>query len=319
MTLTCNTRLLTVFHILLSGLEAGCCQTLLVFARTQPQTTVNMYILSGNDIRWNGKGQPFHASWINAGTAVNGSDVFLIGGNRAGQADAEKNRVAVYRASENRWEDLPSMKHNRNYKPTAYVLGDKLYAAGGNTLIRSIESLNISDPNAVWEEENLVLPFKFYDSASIVVGNRVYISGGFNEEFGSSLKNLYSWSVGESVWTREPNMILQRRGHCIVSDNDNTMYVIGGCAPFCNPLIEQYDIRNATWSGVPNPFDSDILHNLKDVKICAYWKDSIFLYGSGDDSVFYIYNTVARFWSKSTAIEMQGITFPMSAVIDTVL
>ncbi len=67
------------------------------------------------------------------------------------------NRTARYNVLKNSWTELPSMNHNRPYKPAVFVIGHKLYAAAGNHNIVQMESLDLEITDALWEMESVTI------------------------------------------------------------------------------------------------------------------------------------------------------------------
>ncbi len=280
---------------------------------------VFMYNVTGKHIKWFWVGSDRNVAfaWSSAGAASHGSDLFIAGGFRQEETMVVYDRTAKFNVLNNTWTELPPMNYNRHYRPAVFVIGQKLYAAAGNKNIVNIESLDLNDPIALWEEESVSLPSGVSHSASVVVMETVYMSGGFNGV--SNLSTLMSWKPGEYNWMLKCSMMVVRSGHCLITDGYGSIWAIGGCLD-CWPMnyIEQYNISDNSWRTVKG-FENIAVSSEEsmDATICFYHDGYVFFraHGTIDDGAFYRYNVVTGEWGKEKASVRQLLKNPIVALV----
>ena len=116
--------------------------------------------------------------------------------------------------------------------------------------------------------------------------------------------HLISWSSGQPGWQVLKPMNQFRQQHCVATDGDDLIWVIGGLAGTSNSDrmngVEQYSISSGVWTTkAPLSFRALSRHG------CTYTQRHIFVsggfYSIGSDinKHMYVYNVEADSWSIS--------------------
>ncbi len=176
----------------------------------------------------------------------------------------------------------------------------------------TMEYLDLDDMSAGWKRENVNLPFDVHDSASVVVKDRVYISGGISKRQNDNIKNLISWSPCEREWTVEQNMTVGRAKHCMVSDGEDTIYSIGGNSH--SNFMEKYSISGNTWKMLTS---DEFTYNIKStgLQACAFINNQVIVVDI--NGAFHAYDVRSNSWSSFSGDIAQGpsLQYPMAALI----
>ena len=163
-----------------------------------------------------------------AGVAVVGSDVFLVGGFRAGAVDD----VDVYRGAEDRWERLADLPGARDHGGAVAVEG-LIYAVGGRQGgIGAIEAnlwrFDPAAPEAGWVELPPMPTARGGFALGVVHGRIIVVGGEGNASSPSGVfpqAELFDPATGR--WYRLPDMPAPRHGMQAVALG-GVLYVPGG-------------------------------------------------------------------------------------------
>ncbi len=286
-----------------------------------PMKDIYRYNVTGEHIRWFWLGPERNApfAWHSAGAASYLDNMFIVGGSRQEGTQVASNRTTRYNVLKNTWTELPSMNYDRPHRPAVFVIGHKLYSAGGNARIVQMESLDLENRNALWEEESVSLATSVSHSANVVAMGTVYMSGGFDGV--RNLSTLLAWKPGQNGWKLKRSMIVARSDHCMVTDGHLFLWVIGGCQN-CWPTkyIEQYSISDNLWE-ILGGFESIAIYSedsIMDATICFYHDGYMFFraHGTADDGEFYRYKVATGILGKEKTPVRQLLKNPIVALVD---
>ncbi len=115
---------------------------------------MDIYALQNGEVRWasNGSTPPSGISW--AGVATQGADIYIIGGRNDTWTTADGGGPAMkYNFRNQSWTTMPNLKGRRDNGPSVFILGNKIYAAGGHQVYYrkdSVDELDLDDVKAGW-------------------------------------------------------------------------------------------------------------------------------------------------------------------------
>ncbi len=158
----------------------------------------------------------------------------------------------------------------------------------------------VLEGHAFWRQE-ISLPYIIYQGTSVVVGNKVFLSGGYAEAHFNKVSSMIEWSVGAASWTHKANISEARSDHFMATDGHDHIWVISYCHN-CLLTVEQYTISTDTWK-VITTIPQQVSRSLY-FRQCVYWDGYIIVQGSRNSyssiNVFHLYNVTADVWTKST-------------------
>ncbi len=164
--------------------------------------------------------------WYDASVMTIGEDIILAGGCMITSQGTLSNKVAKYAPSTNQFKLLPDLVKNRAEVAAMFAIGEILYLAGGNSRSdKSMESLNLTQNNATWKDEKVLLPTPIHYMPGIVLNGRVYIN--FHD-------GIYYWHPGMKEW----ESLIKAEGYsrtepgysnCILSSGNNTLWTVRSC------------------------------------------------------------------------------------------
>ncbi len=180
--------------------------------------TSEVILTINNDIKVTG--------WYDASVLNIGEDIILAGGYMVTSQGTFSNRVVKYTPSTNQFKLLPDLVKNRAEVAAMFAIGEILYLAGGNRRSdQSMESLNLTQNNSTWRDEEVQLPTPIHYMPGIVLNENVYIF---------SYNGIYYWHPhmkecenlvnGEQTSITEPGY-----SNCILSSNNNTIWRVRSC------------------------------------------------------------------------------------------
>jgi len=203
-----------------------------------------------------------------AGSAVFGSKIYVIGGQRYSGDAVVTNEV--YDPATDSWNTAADLPIPKRY-PYVEVVNGKIYVIGGDNdpLGWIVGTSNyIYDPVIDQWTSGTPIPFKQGNAASVVANNKIYIFGGYTPEYHPQLpldfNQAYdpttdSWLTSE--WGQLAPLPTPRR-HLAAAVVDNKIYVIGGeIIPSPNNAVpvginEMYNPSTDTWTtkaSMPTP------------------------------------------------------------------
>ncbi len=199
-----------------------------VDGKVESLNTVDFYEMSAGNITWSHRGEPSPYNWTDAGRAVSGTDIYLVGGHTWEQ-DVDSYQYGTYKYSivDNTWQQLPNTSRTLD-RPAVFIHNDMLYAAYDRD-IRSLELSQVNGEAHSWSKEEITLPHGVKGHSAVVsVGDRVYIFG----EYGEYSKSVIYWRPGtdeslESV--ADMNVARYPSDLCSVTDGVDRIWVMAGC------------------------------------------------------------------------------------------
>lgn len=165
--------------------------------------SANVYSISKDTTEWIKIGQLPH-SWSDGASAVDGTELILIGGRIDNQATAKILRLSLSGSDGIQTEALPDLPQALLH-PAAIVNGDSLLVAGGTTdgtdaeASKHFHSLDLSNPDAMWaEKETWGAParhsaflVKSVETISLIGGIE---SDGSHAKSSPSFHPVYGWN-----------------------------------------------------------------------------------------------------------------------------
>ena len=166
------------------------------------------------------------------------------------------------------WESMAPAPTART-EVGAAAIGEKIYMIGGfrEPSISNITDLAITplveEYNSATEQwtTRAPLPVGLHHVGIGVVGNRLYVIGGFKQSLMSVWKpvaTVYVYDPAQDAWT-EASPMPTARGALAVAELAGTLYAIGGYDGDGNtPAVEAYDPVHNSWSArapLPTPRD----------------------------------------------------------------
>lgn len=167
-----------------------------------------------------------------------------------------------------RWSSGPPAPTKRT-EVTAAALRGKIYLIGGfeEPSLTNIPGLTISgrvevyDPAAGRWNSIAPLPVGLHHAGAAVIGDRLYVAGGFTRSFLSvwhPVSTLYVYDPDQDSWSEGPSMPTAR-GALAVAVLDGKLYAIGGYGESRNEgAVEAFDPETRRWSAkapLPTPRD----------------------------------------------------------------
>lgn len=196
-----------------------------------------------------------------------GNFLFVLGGESlsgspsSSLADGSRSVTALVHRYDPRfhtWTEVPAMREARAYFWCG-VVGESLLAVGGlgtcGEALASVEMYDLRRDRWVAAGE---LPRAVHGHAGAVGDHGVvYISGGKagrGEGGTSSLRDMYSLSPGERVWSKRAPMGTARYGHYLAVLRGAVFAFLGRYEPFSE--IERYDPSTDQWTRLRSlPYD----------------------------------------------------------------
>ncbi|MGH7260938.1 MAG: Kelch repeat-containing protein [Nitrospiraceae bacterium] len=151
----------------------------------------------------------------------------------------------------------------------AAVLGGKIYVLGGfaEPSLSNLPSLTITNRVEVYDPATNAwttrapLPVGLHHAAAVVVGNRLYVIGGYTQSFLAlwhPVATVYLYDPDKDAWTERSPMPTPR-GALAVAESGGKLYAIGGYDGSSNKAeVEVYDPAGDTWiakAPLPTPRD----------------------------------------------------------------
>jgi len=164
---------------------------------------------------------------------------------------------------------LPDMPIPR-YRHASCVWGDSIYYFGGRTIpaddiIYQVDMLNTT--TLTWHtQETQAPPYLGSDNACFVLGDVIYLMGGYNADYSVSMNITYKYYPATDSWGFDAAQMLHGRGDFAAIAVNGIGYVYGGyqASDFCEPInyAEEYDPQLDVW--VPRDGMSDDTAEKKD-------------------------------------------------------
>jgi hypothetical protein len=158
------------------------------------------------------------------------------------------------------WKAKPSMRIGRAFHSMA-ACADKIYifggSIGGKKEFRDTSSVEAFDLKTNEWEHKTSMPSAITTSCAASADNRIYITGGQENEFSKRVNKVLMYDCATDKWYSKSPMNIARAFHCTVALN-NKLYAIGGrerdeeiASKSKDSLavytIEEYGIESDTW------------------------------------------------------------------------
>ena len=261
---------------------------------------VDVYTIHKNgEITWSHQARNMANSWSHAGVTVRDKSIYIIGGR---DSLGNPHHPAVYDSQHDSWVVLPHMAKQRIHSPGVFILGHRLYVAGGRGVgDSSIESIDLDDLQTGWRMESVTLPYNISMATAVVVKDTVYMCGWKSGSAGQCIARSFhheDWTYISS--TRAP----QRDSRCMITDGEHNIWLLGRCSgKQCTNLgfFEVYSIQSNTWETIDNIPDVAFDGNQDVPVVCVYWRGLIVVnfWGMSTSDLFYVYNVKEGKWSRS--------------------
>ncbi len=260
---------------------------------------VDVYTIHKNgEITWSHQARSMADSWSHAGLTVRDKNIYIIGGR---DSLGNPHQPAVYDSQHDSWVSLPHMSKQRIHSPSVFILGQRLYVAGGGMGDSSIESIDLDDLQTGWRMESVMLPYNISLATAVVVKDTVYMCSG---KLGSS-EQCISRSLHHMDWTyiastRAPHI----DSRCMITDGEQNIWLLSKCTgKTCtnSDFFEVYSTENNSWEIIDNIPDVDFDGNQDVPVVCVYWRGLIVVnfWGMSTSDLFYVYNVKEGIWSMS--------------------
>ncbi len=166
------------------------------------------------------------------------------------------------------WTTLASAPTKRT-EVTAAVLGGMIYVLGGfaEPSLSNLSSMTITDRVEVYDPATdewttrAPLPVGLHHAAAAVVGNRLYVIGGYRQKFLAlwhPTATVYMYDTETDAWTERSPMPTPR-GALAVAESGGKLYAIGGYDGTRNRAeVEVYNPVGDAWTAaapLPTPRD----------------------------------------------------------------
>jgi N-acetylneuraminic acid mutarotase len=165
-----------------------------------------------------------------SGIAVVGGLIYVVGGLRNGQAQAQ---VDVYDPAFDQWEDLPDLPEVRDHM-VAVRLGERLFVAGGRNVEigAHTDRVHVWDPSRPRWEEAAPMPTSRAGMAAAALGGRLYVVGGEGNEAEPSgvFAATEVYDPVEDRWAQLEPMPTPRHGMGAASNEERGLIWVPGGA-----------------------------------------------------------------------------------------
>ena len=224
------------------------------------------------------------------------------------------------------WKTLASMKTERSHAASVSVNDHQFLMIGGYDKDESLSTCEYYDANtAVWKDFPAI-PNGRHASGAAMVGNKVYIVGGFKPSYGSfkATHELFSIDVSgnehdlsSEKWVPLAPMSQARRSFACVSHSKH-IYVFGGCDAKGNAIdtAKRYNTETDEWTDLPAMPEKRCW--------CAAGcvGDKIYIFGGDDNKKkiygkTLVYNTTGENepWESSTDLDMMTPRSKLTVVV----
>ncbi len=230
---------------------------------------------------------PFR-SWF-TGSTQQYNTIYTMGG-RTAIGNTWFNSKQVHRFQWGLWGNLPSLSEER-LSPCPFILRNKLYITGGNRNTSAIEALDLTNVNAGWEPAGFSMPFRMNNPASATIKDSVFLTYA---------NYLLKYQLGDYIWSALMNMSVHRYGHCMVSDGESRLWVLGGEGTLS---VEMFDLLTGWWTEkAPIPHNQIMLSGHG----CVFHDSFIYVVGGFGTNFFsnviYVYNIEKDSWTHFSVL-----------------
>lgn len=122
--------------------------------------------------------------------------IYMFGGYNNNHSDYNSvNYCQMYNSKTDDWRILPDMKYNRDsHSAIVNKKNKKIYVFGGID-DKSCDSCEIFDIKTEKWEKSIKMPFKVYDHSNIIIEDKIYIMGGFENEEDIVTSDIYCYDT----------------------------------------------------------------------------------------------------------------------------
>ncbi|MEK7475414.1 MAG: kelch repeat-containing protein [Candidatus Coatesbacteria bacterium] len=184
---------------------------------------------------------PMPTARRDAGTAVVGGTVYVVGGNDGAAGYA---RTEAYDPATDSWATLASLPTGR-YGLGVVAVGGTIYAIGGGAGGGALSVVEAYDPATNTWTTRAAMPTAREYLATVVIGGTIYAIGGENGTGGLTIVEAYDTAT--NTWTTKAGMPTAREGLSAVVVGGR-IYAIGGANGGDTGVVEVYDPATDSWT-----------------------------------------------------------------------
>ncbi|MCL2167016.1 MAG: S8 family serine peptidase, partial [Clostridiales bacterium] len=174
------------------------------------------------------------------GVVAVGTKLYAIGGQLN---TTYYNNVEIYDTTTDTWTTGQDMPYGVSYF-SCVAVGTKIYCFGGydgdfRNYVQVYNTENPSNPWSVLSPSGAAFP-ALMGTAAVEYGGKIYISGGYNGKFQSS---VYEYNIAGNNWFTRTNLLSERAYHNAFIYN-NQMYIEGGASSLNGYYVQVEEVYN---------------------------------------------------------------------------
>ncbi len=209
---------------------------------------VERYDLRTN--RWR-RVAPLPVALNHAASAAWRGRLYVIGGYRGNRSLSNETRALYrYEPARNRWASLPGMRTARGALGAA-VIGDRLYAVGGQGGGRALATLEIFDLRQNRWRSGPAMRRPREHLGVTAAGGRLYVVAGRAAGEGN-FRTFERYDPRTNRWTTLPDLIRERGGNTAAAAGGRIVAIGGEEGAGTIREVEAFDPRTGRWRRLPD-------------------------------------------------------------------
>ena len=261
-------------------------------------------------------GAPMPIAVTHMALAIDGDDIWIIGGFVGDNGGPATNKVQIYNTTTDTWREGPELPNARS-SGAAAVSNGRIHFFGGlvnrNNDAGNHYFVDLSDLASGWQTAANLPNARNHLSAATVNGIIYAIGGQFRHDINPVDQNfLHAYDFATNSWTSKASLPTNRshfESSTIVYNNK--IIIAGGRnGNSFYDTVSQYDPVNDSWSDIcllPNPLLAPVLTIIDDKMLLANGG----INGTGNPSNSVYYATVSEVLSSpSLALEKNMLVYP---------
>ncbi len=230
-------------------------------AQGQPLASVDVYDLRINE--WT-SGVALPVALANAATTADATRILLAGGNTTDGEAGEilSDRLLVFTPASQRWSEWGRLPHPLT-GASLQLVGNDLYLLGGwdgqamrDEVWRIPADSGADVAPTDWQIVSHLSRGRAF-AGSAVVGNELYVAGGYDGRQELADAAVYNTQSGE--WRELPDLADPRGGISLLYDG-LALFAVGGGWSQPVDTIERFDPATGLWSNFPSPIQGEWRH-----------------------------------------------------------
>lgn len=192
---------------------------------------------------------PMHQARTEAAYAVDGTDVYVIGGFVVEVTNSTS--VEIYDTVRNAWRDGPPMPLAVNHGMATTAAGEVYHAGGYLAVVFGATNTFFVLRDGVWTPL-APMPETRAAGGMVTVGGKIYVVGGFSQQ-GTLATTTLVYDIAKDTWSTLPGLPTTREHLSVVTDG-RYIYAAGGRKgpPATNmATVERYDPVAKRWTTLP--------------------------------------------------------------------